>query len=213
MTEADTGPRPRIGLVLLVVGLVVATVIGVIVRQNLLIADEWEHGDDEVQAQAEVRALEPGEFGAALTSLGVPEEAPDSNAVQMVVVDLTWTDAPADSDAYAYVLVDARADPPEPVDGHGLWNVDRDKGTGPDFNRGYGDVANHFGWLARASNYTAWLTTDAGTKGHVVLTFALGERESPLLTPQDDLRLAMVGLREGQPRWVKEVELVPGAAG
>lgn len=66
---------------------------------------------------------------------------------QMYLVKVSWSGAPIGS-YYAFVLLDGRLSPPEPLADSGSWGMDGSGGGGPHWDSSYVALSEHYPWLA-----------------------------------------------------------------
>ena len=218
MSEATGVSRDgRRRLLLIGLVLVVAVVVVVVWLRDRQRDDEWAHGGDDIDVTAQIQATTPQDYPDALEALGVRREPAYPRVSQMYLVKVSWTGAPTGG-YYAFVLLDGRLSPPEPLGGSGSWGVDGSGGGGPHWDSSYEALSEHYPWLAgtasvRNTDDSYSMDNDAlslapAADGEGVLSFYLPKAGIPTVRPEDDLLLAMVRTDDdGEVRWARKVPL------
>lgn len=207
----------QIGLVLVVVAVVVVAVVVVVWLRDRQRDDEWAHGGDGVDITARIQATTPRDYPDALRAVGVPPEPAYPRVGQVFVVEVSWSGAPS-SGGYAFVLLDGRLSPAEPLGASGSWEGPDGEGEGAHWNGSYEALSEHYPWLAGTASVRnadgsysmdhQALSLPPGAEGGGVLSFFLPKDGIATSHPDQDLVLAMVHIDDGgEVRWARKVPL------
>ena len=212
--ESSSGRR-RLQL-LVVVGLIVALVVGFTWASHQRRDDEWSHGGDKVKVGARIEVTDAAGFGDALDAAGGTRNGAIVGVQQGFVVNVTWTGPREAGGYYQFVLLDDRVAPARPVrPGSGSAGGER---VTLGWDGRYEVLHQRYPWLAAtaarqlpdgsSTDSTEALGVPAKDRGSATLAFYDLEDANPVTDPAHDLELAMFLVDSGgEVRWARKIPL------